>query len=137
MSRGEAAKAKIEKETGIEGVAQVWQLDLGSYDSVKEFAKKVQALDRVDAVVENASIALEKYTQNEGLETTLTVNVLSTILLASMVLPKLEQMAKTFDVLPHLAVVGSGTAFYVPGLLEKIDGDIFEVLDKDLTLKDR
>jgi retinol dehydrogenase-12 len=45
LGKGEKAKAEIEAETGHRGVAEIWHLDLTPYDSVKEFAKKVQGLD--------------------------------------------------------------------------------------------
>jgi NAD(P)-dependent dehydrogenase (short-subunit alcohol dehydrogenase family) len=131
LSRGDTAKAKIEAETGREGVAEVWHLDLNSHESVKEFGEKVQGLDRVDAIIENASVALVKWTIAEGLETTLTVNVVSTMLLAILVLPKLQESAKRFGISPHLVVVGSGVAFQAKGVLEKIHGDIFEGLGRE------
>jgi len=131
LSKGETAKAKIEVETGRKGVAEVWHLDLSSYESVKDFAEKVQGLDRIDAVIENAGVALDKRTTSDGLETTLTVNVVNTMLLAVLVLPKLQQSAKTFGISPHVVVVGSGVAFDAKGELEKIDGDILEGLDQE------
>lgn len=130
LSRGEAARVKMEAETGCEGIAEVWHLDLGSYESVKGFAAKVRALDRVDAVIENASVALDQKTTSEGLETTLTVNVVSTMLLAVLLYPKLQESAKKFGIEPHLVVVGSGVGFQAKGELEKIDGDIIEGLNQ-------
>jgi NAD(P)-dependent dehydrogenase (short-subunit alcohol dehydrogenase family) len=131
IARGEEAKAKIEADTGIKGVAEVWQLDLSSYDSVKAFANKVQALERVDAIVENAAVALSDWTQTEGLESTLTVNVTGTLLLAGLVLPKLKESASKFGILPHLSFVGSGVAFRAPNILEALpsDADILDALN--------
>jgi NAD(P)-dependent dehydrogenase (short-subunit alcohol dehydrogenase family) len=128
--KGDEAKAKIEVETGNKGIAEVWHLDLSSYESVKKFAKKLQALDRVDAVIENASVAMSTRTEAEGLETTLTVNIISTFLLALLVLPKLEETAKKFGGLPHLVIVGSGAGFSAKGSFEQIQGDIIDGLDK-------
>ncbi|KAK6344640.1 hypothetical protein TWF718_006598 [Orbilia javanica] len=126
IKNGEAARSKIEAETGKKGIAEVWQLDLSSYDSVKAFGKKVQELDRLDAIIENASVALPAWSPAEGLETTLTVNVTSTFLLAAMVLPKLKETAKKTREKTHLTVIGSGVAFMVPGRLEKVEGDILD-----------
>jgi NAD(P)-dependent dehydrogenase (short-subunit alcohol dehydrogenase family) len=128
LSKGETAKAKIETETGRKGVIEVWHLDLDSYDSVKDFAGKVHGLDRVDAVIENASIAAGKWTVSEGLETSLASNVVSNMLLAVLVLPKLQESAKKFGNSPHLVVVGSEVAFQAKGELERIDGEIFDGL---------
>jgi retinol dehydrogenase-12 len=53
IEKGEAAKKDIEESTERKDVVEVWQVDLGSYESVKEFCARVQKLDRLDAVVEN------------------------------------------------------------------------------------
>jgi short-subunit dehydrogenase len=124
LSKGDVAKAKIETTTGLKDVAEVWHLDLSSYDSVKEFVKKVERLDRVDAIIENAGVAMSERVIAEGLESTLTVNVVSTMLLAVLVLPKLQESAKKFGIVPHLVLVGSEVAFQAGGELEKIDRDV-------------
>lgn len=67
IARGEAAKKRIDDNTERPGVAEVWQLDIGSYDSVKAFASRVEQLERVDAVIENASVAMLNYEEAEGL----------------------------------------------------------------------
>jgi NAD(P)-dependent dehydrogenase (short-subunit alcohol dehydrogenase family) len=132
LSKAEATKTKIEAETGTTGVAEVWELELGSYDSVKRFSEKVKGLDRVDAIIENASIALDEWTTSEGLETSLTVNVVGTFLLALKVLPKLQDTAKRFGIETHLVVVGSEVAFDAKGEFEKIDGDILDGLNQGI-----
>ena len=132
LSKGEEAKKKIEAETGRKGVVQAWHLDLTSYNSVKDFARRVQELDRVDAIIENAGVALDKWSTAEGLETTLTVNDVSTMLLAVLVLPKLQESGLKFGTSPHLVVVGSSVAFDAKGELEKIDGDILEGLSQGI-----
>ena len=48
---------------------------------------------------------------------------MSTMLLAVLVLPKLQESGKKFGISPHLVVVGSAVAFQAEGELEKIDGD--------------
>jgi NAD(P)-dependent dehydrogenase (short-subunit alcohol dehydrogenase family) len=132
LDKGEAAKAQIEADTGRANVVQVWALDLGSHASVKMFAEKIRALDRVDAVIENAGVAQLEWSVAEGLESTLTVNVVSTMLLAAMVLPKLQECAKKFDTTTNIVVVGSEVAFQAKGELEKIDGDILEGLNQGI-----
>jgi len=131
ISKGEAAKERIEAETGVKGVAEVWELDLASYDSIKAFSKKVQELDRIDAIVENAAVALLHWSESEGLETTLTVNVTGTLLLTVLVLPKLQESAKKFGILPHISIIGSGVAFQAKGELEKINGNILDGLNTE------
>lgn len=129
LSKGEAARDRIEADTGIKGVVEVWQLDMGSYDSIKAFSKKVEGLDRVDAIVENAGVALDQWSDSDGLETTLTVNVTGTLLLAVLVLPKLKESAVKFGTLPHLTIIGSSVAFRAKGELEKVNGDILSGLN--------
>jgi NAD(P)-dependent dehydrogenase (short-subunit alcohol dehydrogenase family) len=53
-SKGEAARADIEKTTKRTGIVEVWSLDLESYDSIREFVRRAETLDRVDVVLENA-----------------------------------------------------------------------------------
>lgn len=79
LSRGENAKESIEKSTGRTNMTEIWQLDLTSYDSIRSFAKRASTeLDRIDALIENAGLALDKWTEAEGSETTITVNVIGT-----------------------------------------------------------
>ncbi|KAL2872719.1 uncharacterized protein BJX67DRAFT_376512 [Aspergillus lucknowensis] len=112
LPTGETAKAKIEEATGTTGVAEPWALDLSSYDSVKAFAKRAAAeLDRIDAVIENAAVAAGEHIFAEGHTLPLTVNVLSTFLLAVLLLPKLKESAEKYGILPRLAVITSGAAF--------------------------
>ena len=97
----------IEESTRRTGVVEIWQLDLGSYESVKKFAQRAQGLKRLDIVVENAGIAGYKFAMAEDNESMITVNVISTFLLALMILPKLKETAMIFNKQPHLVVVSS------------------------------
>jgi NAD(P)-dependent dehydrogenase (short-subunit alcohol dehydrogenase family) len=55
VEKGEAARAEILKSSGRpESAIEVWPLDLSKYDSIREFAKRVTGLKRLDIVVENA-----------------------------------------------------------------------------------
>lgn len=68
LEKGEEAKKDIEKSTSRTGAVEVWQLDLGNYDSVKRFAERAKTLQRVDAVVENAGIMTQEFKSVEGNE---------------------------------------------------------------------
>lgn len=125
--KGEAAKRDIEATTKRSGVVEVWQLDLASYESVKEFAKRAKTLKRLDSIVENAGIATSKYVAFGGNESTgklpystrkaaadrfaVTVNVVSTFLLALLILPKLQETASKFNITPNLCIVSSEVHF--------------------------
>ena len=70
LDKGETAKKDIEQTTGRQGVTEVWQLDLSSYESVKKFAERAKSLDRLDSIVENAGISTSKFVAIEGNEST-------------------------------------------------------------------
>lgn len=105
--RGEKAKMDIEKTTGKLGVVEVWSLDLQSFESVKAFAKRAEALDRLDIVCENAGVATQKFVLAEGEESTITTNVTSTFLLALLLLPALHRTAARYNTTPRLAITSS------------------------------
>ncbi|KAB5539318.1 hypothetical protein GE09DRAFT_314072 [Coniochaeta sp. 2T2.1] len=126
LANGAAAVAEIERDTGITGKVEAWQLDLGNFDSVKQFAKKVEGLERVDAVIENASIATDFWTVREGIETSVAVNIVGTFLLGVLVYSKLVESGKKFGTKTSLTVVGSNAAFFSVGVLEKVEGDILQ-----------
>lgn len=106
---GEEARQDILKTTGVKAdLVEVWKLDLSSYASVKEFATKAEKeLDRIDILLENAGIATDKFQIAEGHERTITVNVISTFLLAFLLLPKLKATASKFTTKPRLSIVSS------------------------------
>ncbi|ETN47003.1 uncharacterized protein HMPREF1541_01193 [Cyphellophora europaea CBS 101466] len=112
LEAGEEAKADIERTTKRTGVAEVWKLDLSSYDSVKAFAARAQReLERLDIAVLNAAVATGKYGNPEGLESHITVNFVSTFMLLILLLPLMRSTAqklKPGEDQPHMCVVGSG-----------------------------
>lgn len=50
----------------------------------------------------------------EGNESTITVNVVSTFLLALLILPKLQETAQQFNITPNLTIVSSEVHFFTP-----------------------
>ncbi|MCJ1280290.1 hypothetical protein MMC21_008117 [Puttea exsequens] len=107
LAKGDAAAKSIEQSTHRPGVVEVWPLDLSSAESVRQFVKRAEGLERVDALVENAGIATREWRVVEGAESTLMVNVFGTFLLAVMMLPKMRETARSFNVSPRLVVVSS------------------------------
>jgi len=132
LEKGEQAKASIEKSTGRQGVVHVWSLDLSSYDSVKDFVKKAQGLSRLDVMLENAGVATKIYRKAEEDETTITVNVVSTFLLALMIIPKLRETAMKYNVTPHLVIVSSDAHAHAK-FPEKNSPIIFDTLNERAT----
>lgn len=108
-SRGEAAKAQL-REKHQKATIEVWQVDMMSHGSVQAFAAKCETLDRMDIVILNAGTIEQKYKQStEGHETMLQVNYLSTVLLATLLLPTLKARAPAGKP-GRLTIVNSGMA---------------------------
>ncbi|OKL61372.1 hypothetical protein UA08_03703 [Talaromyces atroroseus] len=131
LTAGKTALANIVKETGKEENAEVWALDLSSYDSVKAFASKAIAkLDRIDAVIENAAVATD-HDKAEGRSLCLTVNVFGTFLLGVLLFSKLRESARAFGITPHLTIVTSGTAFDIQAKWNELRDDPLVKMDKE------
>lgn len=130
VDKGEAALATIRNETGRKDLGEVWELDLTSMDSVESFAKRLNNLDRVDALIANAGVVAGNFQKIEGIELSLQVNVLSTMLLAFRALPKLQESAQKLGIQPHLVIVTSNSALEsnMKSRLEKLQGDVFDSL---------
>ena len=107
VEKGEVARRDIEESTK-RLVIEVWQVDLSSYESVKQFCTRAGKLDRLDVLLENAGVATPKYQEIEGMESTITINVISTFLMALLLLPKLRADSVKFNTVPHLTIVASG-----------------------------
>ncbi|PLB45318.1 NAD(P)-binding protein [Aspergillus steynii IBT 23096] len=126
---GDEARRSIEESTGRVGVCEVWPLDLASYASVIAFAHRAQALPRLDIVLENAAVATTEFQLAEGHELSITVNVINTMFLALLLLPKLRETARRSPLRkPHLTVVVS-EAHAFTSFPEWRQECIFEALD--------
>ncbi len=129
ISKGEAAKRSIEESTGRSGVIEVWPLDLSSYESVKQFAARAtKELKRIDVLLENAGMTVSKFEITEDDESTITTNVVSTFLLALLMLPKLRETSHKYNVTPRLTVVSSDLHF-MTSFRERNADNIFEKLN--------
>ncbi|KAH9886102.1 hypothetical protein F4778DRAFT_786824 [Xylariomycetidae sp. FL2044] len=137
---GEAAKAEIEASTGrgVRGVLEVWPLDLASWDSVRALAKRARdELDRLDGLIQNAAVALPDWATSEGgggLETSIVVNVISPLLLAALLMPKLSADARKFQGAgsgsgggyePCIVFVSSGSSYHRKDQVEVIRDDMY------------
>lgn len=132
LEKGEVAKKDIERATGVKNVVEVWQLDMSSYKSVLDFAARIEKeLERLDVALLNAGITAGKFEMFEQDESTITVNVVSTFLLALALLPKLKARSANFNVRPNLTIVASGVHF-VTHFREKDvpEGQIFAKLNE-------
>ncbi|KAF3066171.1 Short chain dehydrogenase yanD [Trichoderma lentiforme] len=110
--KGEFTKTTIEKEAGRKDVIEVWPLDLASYDSVKAFGKRLETIDRIDALVLNAGVSHAEWQVKEGSEAHMTVNFIANLLLTFEALPILQASASKHDIRPRIVVVGSMGGFF-------------------------
>ena len=127
LGKGKSAQEDIETTTKRHGVTEVWEFDLTSSASVKNFVKNVAALPRVDAVISNASIAIPKLEMVEGNESMVAVNVVNTMLLVLLLVPILQVSALKWNIVPVITVVGSDIhswsslpAWKSPNILESL-----------------
>ena len=132
LSKGEAAKQEIEAAIkGSPTIIEVWQLDLGNTESVKQFAARAnKELERIDILLENAAVATGEFKLVEGEENTIKTNVISTFLLAFLLLPKMKQTASDYNTRPTLTIVSSEVHFWAK-FPEKSapDGKILDTLN--------
>lgn len=132
LEKGEAAKKDIEASTGRKDAIKVMHLDMSSYQSVLDFASTAsKSLDRIDTAVLNAGVIRGSWELFEEDESTITVNVVSTFLLAFALLPKLRETAKKFNTRPNLTIVSSEVHEWATFDERKApDGKIFEKLNE-------
>ncbi|KAG0646606.1 Short chain dehydrogenase atnD [Hyphodiscus hymeniophilus] len=137
LDKGFDAKKDIKHSYQVsECIIEVWEVDLESYASVKAFCLKVGELERVDVVLENAGVATPKFELCEGMEKTITVNVVSTFLMALLVLPKLRESAVKYGTVPRLTIVASD-AHEQANFKDQSAPNIFEALKSDKHQPDR
>ena len=135
VEKGEKAREDILASTKCEGdVVEVWPLDLGSCESVRAFARRAQGLQRVDALVENAGVGGSDWKLLDGSESVLQVNVIGTLLLALMMLPKLKETAREFKTQPRLEIVSS-ELYYIAKFPERKKEDVYAALNDEKTFK--
>ncbi|TFK23415.1 NAD(P)-binding protein [Coprinopsis marcescibilis] len=110
--RGNAAVAKLKEETGLSRI-ELRTLNLSSFASVVEFCNALQSEEeRLDIFVANAAITSKYALTDDGWESTLQVNNLSTLLCSILLAPF---MARTFErhpeSRPRIVVVGSSVHY--------------------------
>jgi NAD(P)-dependent dehydrogenase (short-subunit alcohol dehydrogenase family) len=132
LEKGNAAKEDIEGTTQRKDVVQVWEVDMASYSSVTKFAKRLEGVKRLDIALLNAGKATNTWSTAEDNESTITVNVVSTFLLALLLVPKLRETAAKFKTRPNLCIVSSVVHFYTQFPQKSApEGQIFETLNDE------
>jgi NAD(P)-dependent dehydrogenase (short-subunit alcohol dehydrogenase family) len=111
--KGKATALKLQAEYP-KATIKVWMLDMCSYDSIQKFISRVEGeLPRLDIAILNAgrSKAYFGLIPNTGHEENLQVNYLSTILLATLLLPILKSKSPQ-ETPGRLSIVTSGTTLF-------------------------
>ncbi|KAK0261969.1 hypothetical protein LTR35_017768 [Friedmanniomyces endolithicus] len=111
VAKGEKAASMLRK-AHPDAKIEVWDLDMLSYDSVRNFAKRCESLPRLDIALLNAGYwEMEgwKIEPSTGHERTVQVNYLSTALLSFLLLPVLRKSSGPGPP-GRLSVVSSGLA---------------------------
>lgn len=106
-AKGDAAKAFIKAQTSGKGTVRVMHLDMSTLQGVRIFAEEVKReVHSIDFVLLNAGVNnLNGRVSPDGWENSLQVNVLSTTLLALLLLPWLKVAGKGNA---RLSITGSG-----------------------------
>jgi retinol dehydrogenase-12 len=115
VSKGEAAKKSILESTKSTCEIEVWPLDYEFYDSIIEFQKRIERLDRLDYALLNAGVKMMHYSTSPlGHETNVQINHLGTSAVSLVVLPTLEKTAEKLSSPVRLTIVSSEGHFWIP-----------------------
>ncbi|EIW74963.1 NAD(P)-binding protein [Coniophora puteana RWD-64-598 SS2] len=114
-TRGQEAVKEITQRTGYPNT-ELWIIDLASFASVREFADRFEReAGPLDILVMNAALAKGKYEVTEdGWETSVQVNYLSTTLLPLLLLPHMVEAGKKHGRPARLVTVVSDSHYVTP-----------------------
>lgn len=84
-------------------------------------------------LIAETGVATGKYTKAEDNELTITTNVVSTFLLALLVLPALKRTAQTYNTTPNLVIVSSEVHFFTDFPERNAQPSIFDHLNEKST----
>lgn len=112
---------------------KIEHIDLSTYASVQSFVKKItEELDRIDGFICNAGLMIDAWSQSEGMETSMFVNVINTVFLGALMMPKLKECANKFNIKPTLVFIVSVLGYTVKSEMDKsCDGVIFDGLNDE------
>ncbi|KAI3321342.1 putative short-chain dehydrogenase/reductase family protein [Xylariaceae sp. AK1471] len=128
LEKGAAAKSFIIASTNKpQDVVDVWKLDLASRTSVEAFVVRAESLERLDVVIENAGMLTHDFAMAGDNESTITVNVINTFLLALLILPKLRDTSTRLNKEVVLTFTGS-LVHWLAGFPERNSPNILDTL---------
>lgn len=116
VSKGEAAKKEIQASNPTsKTLIEVWQLDMEDFESVLQFGKRAQALQRLDISILNAGVMkFEWSVQKDGIESDLMVNHIATALLTLLLLPVQQRTARETGRVSRLTCTNSEMHMWTP-----------------------
>lgn len=114
INKSNTAADDIARSTGVNrNRLEIWPLDLSDFKSIIHFGEKVNQIDRLDALAQNAGILTQQWKKVEGMESHVAIDLVAPMLLGMLVLPKMKQSASKYGSHGHLAFVGSETEYFV------------------------
>ncbi|KAJ4360914.1 uncharacterized protein N0V89_001483 [Didymosphaeria variabile] len=134
ISKGEKAAENIIESTHVtKSVLEVWPLDLSDYESIKAFGARLQTLDRLDALIQNAGVLTNHFKKEKesGVESHIAINSVSAVLIGLLALPKLKETARKTGTRTRLTFVGSDLHFIAACKEAEHDGSLFDVLSDE------
>lgn len=132
--RGEAAASKL-RQLHPKASIEVWILDMSSYPSIQDFARRVESgLTRLDIVILNAGVMKQKFgtTKATGHEETFQINYLSTTLLLLLLLPILKAKRLPNGPPAHLTIASAALSL-IAKFPQKAAFPLFPALDNPKT----
>ena len=138
IEKGEEARSRILASTSTpaeDAKIEVWQVDLASYESLLAFSKRVHQSPRLDGFIANAGVETPDFELAEGIERTLTVNVVSTFLMSILILPALKATSEKHNTKTNLSFVGSMVHIFGHDsqIQHTSDKDVFQTLSDPKT----
>jgi retinol dehydrogenase-12 len=107
-TKGNKTKGEIENSLKCSpDIIEVWEVDIESPASIKNFVDQANKLRRIDVLINNAGMGSLKFQTAYGTERVMAVNLIGTFLLALQIIPKLKETAIEYSVTPHMTFVGS------------------------------
>ncbi|KAH7409656.1 hypothetical protein BKA64DRAFT_693445 [Cadophora sp. MPI-SDFR-AT-0126] len=138
IEKGEAARKSIMQLSATSKTTiEVWKVDQSNFKSVLAFGERLKTLENLHGFIANAGLETVTFERTEGYENSLTVNVISTIFLSVLALPRLKETAKRSGAHTNLVIVGSMQHVFAPSAqLDIEDGrNIFEALSEEKNAK--
>lgn len=99
---------------------KIRHIDMSTYESVQKFVTDLtKDIDRIDGFICNAGLMIDAWSQSEGMETSMFVNVINTVFLGALLMPKLQESAKQFKIKPTLVFIVSVLGYTVKAEMDK------------------